>query len=137
MSARIDFAVFLAIIAATLGVAVAVGPAPAARADEIVVVHGDPHPYWHRHPPYYYPHYYRHPHREVVIVEPPPPPVVVEQAPPAAVVPAVPLAQTAAAPESYCREYQSTAKVDGKPAPSYGKACRQPDGSWKIVSQNP
>lgn len=33
----------------------------------------------------------------------------------------------------YCREYQAAATVGGKKQPSYGKACLQPDGSWKIV----
>jgi surface antigen len=34
----------------------------------------------------------------------------------------------------YCREYQATATVDGRPQQTYGIACRQPDGSWKIVN---
>lgn len=33
----------------------------------------------------------------------------------------------------YCREYQQTITVNGKQANGYGTACRQPDGSWKIV----
>ncbi|MEE9448119.1 MAG: RT0821/Lpp0805 family surface protein [Arenicellales bacterium] len=33
----------------------------------------------------------------------------------------------------YCREYQSTVTVGGKLEDSYGKACRQPDGSWEII----
>ena len=33
----------------------------------------------------------------------------------------------------YCREYQQTVKVGGKNEQLYGKACRQPDGSWKEV----
>lgn len=33
----------------------------------------------------------------------------------------------------YCREYQSTAVVGGKTQQTYGTACRQPDGSWKLV----
>ncbi|MCX7120865.1 MAG: glycine zipper domain-containing protein [Gammaproteobacteria bacterium] len=32
----------------------------------------------------------------------------------------------------YCREYQTTVTVAGKDQKAYGKACRQPDGSWKI-----
>ena len=32
----------------------------------------------------------------------------------------------------YCREYQQTVTISGKPEQSYGTACRQPDGSWKI-----
>jgi surface antigen len=35
---------------------------------------------------------------------------------------------------SYCREYQTTVIVDGKQEAGYGTACRQPDGSWKIVN---
>ena len=34
----------------------------------------------------------------------------------------------------YCREYRSTAVIAGKTQQVYGKACRQPDGSWKIIS---
>ncbi len=33
----------------------------------------------------------------------------------------------------YCREYRSTADIGGKQQQVYGTACRQPDGSWKIV----
>lgn len=33
----------------------------------------------------------------------------------------------------YCREYQSEVTVGGKKEQAYGTACRQPDGSWKIV----
>lgn len=35
---------------------------------------------------------------------------------------------------TYCREYQHTVTIDGKQERGYGTACRQPDGSWKIVS---
>ncbi len=35
---------------------------------------------------------------------------------------------------NYCREYQTTVTVQGKTERAYGTACRQPDGSWKIVS---
>jgi len=34
----------------------------------------------------------------------------------------------------YCREYQEKVVIDGKSSSAYGTACRQPDGSWKIVS---
>lgn len=34
----------------------------------------------------------------------------------------------------YCREYRTSVKIDGQWKRAYGKACRQPDGSWKIVS---
>lgn len=34
----------------------------------------------------------------------------------------------------YCREYQTTATINGQQQKMYGTACRQPDGSWKAVS---
>ena len=34
---------------------------------------------------------------------------------------------------AYCREYNQTIVVGGQKQDGYGKACRQPDGSWKIV----
>jgi surface antigen len=34
----------------------------------------------------------------------------------------------------YCREYTQEITVGGKTEEGYGTACRQPDGSWKIVS---
>lgn len=33
----------------------------------------------------------------------------------------------------YCREYTQTINVGGKRQEGYGRACRQPDGSWQIV----
>jgi len=33
----------------------------------------------------------------------------------------------------YCREYRQTVVIDGKEEQAYGTACRQPDGTWKIV----
>lgn len=36
----------------------------------------------------------------------------------------------------YCREYQTHVTVGGKEQEAYGTACRQPDGSWKIVNNN-
>jgi surface antigen len=35
---------------------------------------------------------------------------------------------------AYCREYQQTVTIDGKKENSFGTACRQPDGSWRIVN---
>lgn len=37
--------------------------------------------------------------------------------------------------DGYCREYTSTATVGGRSQTIYGTACRQPDGSWRIVQQ--
>lgn len=33
----------------------------------------------------------------------------------------------------YCREFQQTIYVGGKAESAYGTACRQSDGSWKII----
>ncbi len=35
----------------------------------------------------------------------------------------------------YCREYTSTSVVSGRNQQTYGRACRQPDGSWQIVQR--
>lgn len=35
---------------------------------------------------------------------------------------------------THCREYTSEVIVGGKREQAYGTACRQPDGTWKIVS---
>lgn len=35
---------------------------------------------------------------------------------------------------NYCREYQTTVTINGKAQQGYGRACRQPDGTWRIVS---
>ena len=34
----------------------------------------------------------------------------------------------------YCREYTQTIKVGGRTEQGHGTACRQPDGTWQIVS---
>lgn len=34
----------------------------------------------------------------------------------------------------YCREYTQTVTVAGKSQQAYGTACRQPDGTWQVVS---
>ena len=34
----------------------------------------------------------------------------------------------------YCREYQQTITVGGEQKRGFGQACRQPDGTWKLVS---
>jgi len=33
----------------------------------------------------------------------------------------------------YCRRFEQTIFVDGQEEAAFGRACRQPDGSWKIV----
>ncbi len=72
----------------------------------------------------------------VVYAPPPvvyaPPPVVYASAPaPVAYAPAPASAPAPAAQN--CREFQSTIQVNGQPQPSYGTACQQPDGTWRIV----
>lgn len=79
-------------------------------------------------PPVYY---YPPPPPRVVYVEPRPAPVYVQPSAPVSygtVVPGGPLVD-----RTQCREYQSTAVVNGQQVPSYGTACLQPDGSWRIV----
>ena len=36
----------------------------------------------------------------------------------------------------YCREFNQTIQIGGKTQNAYGTACRQPDGTWQIVSNN-
>jgi hypothetical protein len=68
----------------------------------------------------------------------PPPPVVYAPPPPAYYAPpaAAPAyyAPPATAPAGqHCREYQSTAVINGQPEQTVGTACLQPDGTWRIV----
>jgi surface antigen len=42
-------------------------------------------------------------------------------------------AGTDTATGAYCREYQQTVTVGGQTERAFGTACRQPDGSWKVV----
>ena len=35
----------------------------------------------------------------------------------------------------YCREYRQTVNVGGRAQQMYGTACRQPDGTWRQMSQ--
>jgi surface antigen len=36
----------------------------------------------------------------------------------------------------YCREYTRSVTIGNRAQDAYGTACQQPDGSWKIVSEN-
>ena len=69
-----------------------------------------------------------------------PPPPVVAYAPPAPVyyapAPAYapPPVAAYAAPQGECREYTSTMTIAGQPQNMVGTACRQPDGTWRIVN---
>ncbi len=64
---------------------------------------------------------------------PPPPAYQQGYAPPAQPAQQAPAA-TAAYDTSYCREYTNTTMIDGQEQVSHGLACRQPDGSWRIVN---
>ena len=46
----------------------------------------------------------------------------------------VPIRNVAVSGNKYCREYQTIATINGQQQKMYGKACRQPDGSWKAVN---
>ena len=63
---------------------------------------------------------------------PPPPPPVYYYLPPAPAY-STPPAAGSSQPQQACHEYQTTAIIDGKPQPVYGRACLQPDGTWRIV----
>jgi hypothetical protein len=86
-------------------------------------------------PPYYPPPYYYAP--PPVVYAPPPvyaPPVVMP-APAAPAMVATPTSQPYTAPNGQtCREYQSTAIINGVNQQTTGTACLQPDGSWRIVN---
>jgi surface antigen len=36
----------------------------------------------------------------------------------------------------YCREFHQTVTIGGRSQDAYGIACRQPDGTWRIVQQD-
>ena len=36
--------------------------------------------------------------------------------------------------QPYCREYQRTVTIGGKAQQTYGTACMQPDGSWRVAT---
>ena len=106
--------------------------------------HGRYHGWRHRHFPRYalwgygyrpwYRPRYQVPPRTVYVLPPPEPApqVIVQPAPQPAPAPA--LAPRLAYDTSYCREYSRTALVNGAPVEIYGTACRQPDGTWRIVN---
>lgn len=86
----------------------------------------------------YWPGYY-YDYPPPVVYAPPPvayyPPPAAYAAPVPAPAPAAtaPAAQNPAIDQSYCRQYQGTVMVDGATQPSSGVACRQPDGTWRII----
>lgn len=68
-------------------------------------------------PAYYYPPPAYYPPPPVYYA----PPVVYADPPPAY-----------EAPRQTCREYQTSGIIDGRQEQLYGRACLQPDGSWKF-----
>lgn len=76
-------------------------------------------------PSYYYP-------PPPVVAYPPPAPVYYAPAPVYAPPPGT--AYAPPAPQGECREYQSTTTIAGQPESVVGTACRQPDGTWRIVN---
>lgn len=46
----------------------------------------------------------------------------------------IPLNDARRTDEGYCREFQQNVVVVGRSERAYGTACRQRDGSWRIVS---
>jgi len=45
----------------------------------------------------------------------------------------VPTREGTDAAGNQCREFQTTVTIGGQAQQAYGQACRQPDGSWKVV----
>jgi len=44
-----------------------------------------------------------------------------------------PTREGTAASGAYCREFQQTIVIGGKTEAAFGTACRQPDGSWRVL----
>lgn len=126
------------VLAAALGLAAfgAVAPASAHSHVSVGIGLGFPvfaGPGWGYYDPYYYRPYYAPP----PVVYAAPPPVVYEPAPvyyerPLQAVPTSPVYR--ASNGQYCREYQTTIRVGGHYEDSYGTACQQPDGSWRVAN---
>lgn len=126
-----------ATVFALTAVGLAAGLAAPAQADTRIYIQEGWGGGWHHHPhyrPYYAygaPVYVPPP---VYYVAPPPPPVVMYQEPAPQIVDATPVAPAYTTPSGLtCREYQTTVRVGNMLQPSYGTACLQPDGSWRIV----
>jgi surface antigen len=45
-----------------------------------------------------------------------------------------PTQESRTASDGYCREYRQTITIGGEQKQGVGRACQQPDGSWKTVS---
>ena len=82
-------------------------------------------------PAYGYPAYPTYPYPTYYYPDPyaAPPPVY---APPPQAFPPPPMPPQAS--NEYCREYHSNVLINGHYQPTYGTACQQPDGTWKLVN---
>ena len=124
---------------AVLGLSLGAVAAPA-MADSFYFAYGHAPPPWrHYHPRHHHAYVYGPPvvfvpPPVVVYGAPPPPPVVYAPQPgaPASVTPTSEPYRTASG--QYCREYQTTVMVNGRPQPSYGMACQMPDGTWHMMN---
>lgn len=91
---------------------------------------------WHGHRGYDEAYVYGNYYREPVVVTPAP--VVIEQYDyvPARPAPAFTMQGPAFTNESgqYCREYSAKVNVGGAIRNSYGTACQQPDGAWRMMN---
>jgi hypothetical protein len=121
-------------------------PAPARAGARVSVTVGDDCCWYGQPAPYHHHHHNPHWGRPVYVVPPPviyePAPVVVVPARPSVVYvepPRQPMAASPASPDyrtssgQTCREYQSSVVIGGVSRPSYGTACLQPDGTWRVV----
>lgn len=109
-------------------------PAEARTRVGVGIYYGIPGPYYYgpvypHYPAHYYaPHYYAP--RPVYYAPAYAAPAAVYAAPPAGQV----IREGRDSAGNYCREYQSSTSIDGRPVPTYGTACMRPDGSWQIVN---
>ncbi|MBM3546822.1 MAG: hypothetical protein FJX54_07705 [Alphaproteobacteria bacterium] len=111
---------------ATLFATAATAPAEARSRVGVSLHFGFPGPYYYgpAYYPYYAPYYYA---PRPVYYAPAP---AAYGAPPAGQV----IREGRDSAGNYCREYQSSTTIDGRPVPTYGTACLRPDGSWQIVN---
>lgn len=84
----------------------------------------------HHHWPQYHYSYYHYP--PPIYYAPAPRVVYLPTPPPLTAAPTSPPYRTVDG--RYCREYQATVTVGGMPQPSYGTACLQPDGTWRVAN---
>jgi hypothetical protein len=124
------FLILASLAVAALFATAAAAPAEARSRVGFSFNFGFPGPYYYgpAYYPYYSPYYYPRAYYA--------PPAV--YAAPAAVYAAPPAGQVIRegrdSAGNYCREYQSSTSIDGRPVPTYGTACLRPDGSWQIVN---